>query len=158
MFNIFGNKHVDNHDHPLTVVNGSLILFLLAVEGYRPDLAAQIKEEHHPPPSLLYYEVAKYSFILIFAIALVTTHLWKIVVFIWEHDSLSLDLMTNSILTVLGEIFIYRILVAHKQHIIPFITTIRKLCTSVFNLIWFRHTVENLQVVALGIVAFGILL
>lgn len=121
-------------------------------------MAAQIRAEFNPPPSLLYYQVARYCFLLFVVISALSTHLWKTAVFIWYHDSLSLDLMMHAVLDVIGCIFIYRILVLHKQHVVPFVLTIRKLLTSILNILYFHHSINKLQFVGLGLVGVGILL
>lgn len=64
---------------------------------------------------------------------------WDLLVFLWEHDRLALDLMLVAILDLIAAIFIYRIVVLHQQHIMPMISTVRKLCTSVFNIYYFDH-------------------
>ena len=76
--------------------------------------------------------------------------------FIWSHDQLALDLMAQSFLSVLGDIFVYRVLVLHKQHVIPFILTIRKMLTSIFNILYFHHSVVGAQYFGIGLVGVGI--
>jgi hypothetical protein len=49
-------------------------------------------------------------------------------------------------------------MVSHQQHILCFVVTIRKLLTSLFNLVLFKHQVKPAQFLALGIVASAILL
>jgi hypothetical protein len=66
--------------------------------------------------------------------------------------------MLHGILDMVGFIFIYRIMVSHQQHVLPFVVTIRKLLTSVVNLILFKHQVQSFQFLALGVVGSAILL
>lgn len=60
--------------------------------------------------------------------------------------------MATSLLEVIGNIFVYKIMMVHKQHIAPMVITIRKLFTSIVNIIYFNHKVESLQFVGLGLV------
>jgi hypothetical protein len=79
-------------------------------------------------------------------------------VFIWDHDRLALDLMLHGILDMFGYIFIFRIIVCHKQHVLAFLVTTRKLLTSIFNILVFKHRILPGQVLALGIVMVAILM
>lgn len=88
--------------------------------------------------------------------AAVSTYLFKLATFLWEHDRLALDLTLVAILDTIGTVFIYRIIVLHKQHVVPMVCTIRKLMTSVVNIWYFKHTVVAMQWVGLVVVVAAI--
>ena len=87
-----------------------------------------------------------------------TLDLFNICTFVWNHDTLAKDLMLHAILITIGEIFIYRLLLLHRQHIVPLLSTIRKIATSIVNILWFHHTISFGQYIGIGIVCIGIFL
>lgn len=60
--------------------------------------------------------------------------------------------MLHGALDVIGTIFIYRIVVIHRQHIVPIILTIRKLLTSVINLAYFSSGINLGEYFGIGLV------
>lgn len=84
-------------------------------------------------------------FVLTLLSSIVTFQLPEVVEFVWGHDQLALDLLLHSVLEVLGTVFIYRMLVVQKQHIVPMVLTIRKLLTSIVNLLYFHHSISTGQ-------------
>ena len=119
-------------------------------------MQAQIRTEYHPSPSLLFYYTTTTIFALLVVISIISFDLWKIAFFIWDHDTLAWDLMTHGCLSVFGDIFVYRLLLLHRQHIVPLVLTVRRLCTSILNMFWFHHVITFGQYIGLAIVAFGI--
>ena len=81
-----------------------VIFALLLFEAYRPDVQGQIRTEYHPSPSLLFYYTSAYIFFFVVIISIVTFDLWKIMFFIWDHDTLAWDLMAHGCLCVFGDI------------------------------------------------------
>ena len=132
------------------------MFILLLLEGYRPDVQAQIRSEYQPSPSLLFYYTTTYIFSFVIIISIVSMDLWTILVFVWDHDTLAWDLMANGCLGVFGDIFIYRLLLLHRQHVVPLVLTIRRLCTSLLNMFWFHHTITFGQKIGISIVCFGV--
>lgn len=56
MFNLFKqNDKANSADKQFTLWTALLVVALLFIEGYRPELVAQIREKYSPPPSLVYY-------------------------------------------------------------------------------------------------------
>lgn len=159
LFNAYtSNNETDNINKPLTVFSFLVILTLLIFEGYRPDIQAQIRSEFHPSPSLLFYSVATIIFLTMLAISIVTLDLFKICAFVWNHDTLAKDLMVHGCLGVFGDIFVYRLLLLHRQHIVPLISTIRRITTSMVNILWFHHTITFGQYIGIAIICIGIFL
>lgn len=135
VFNAFKSDFAaDSVNKSLTLWSTLLIVFVLVLEGYRPELLSQVKSQYSPSPSLLYYEISKYSFAVTLVLSVITYKLPSFLMFLWSHDRLALDLMLHGALDVIGTIFIYRIVVIHRQHIVPIILTVRKLLTSIINL------------------------
>lgn len=129
---------------------------MLLLEGYRPDLQAQIKTQYQISPSLLFYNVSTIVFLFILTICVCSLEIWQIGMFVWTHDTLAFDLMIHGCLGVFGDIFIYRLLLVHRQHVVPLVITIRRISTSVVNLLYFHHDVSVGQTVGIGIVCLGV--
>ncbi len=60
-----------------------------------------------------------------------------------------------SVLTFVGQIFVYRMIKEFKQHIVPFVVTTRKIITVGFSLLYFHHKSSYQQVIGI-ILVFGI--
>lgn len=57
-----------------------------------------------------------------------------------------------SVLTFVGQIFVYRMIKQFKQHIVPFVVTTRKIITVGFSLLYFHHQSSLGQVVGIILV------
>lgn len=57
-----------------------------------------------------------------------------------------------SILSFVGQLFIYRMIKAFQQHIVPFIVTTRKIMTVGLSIIYFKHETSVGQIVAILVV------
>ncbi len=57
-----------------------------------------------------------------------------------------------SVLTFVGQIFVYRMIKEFKQHIVPFVVTTRKIITVGFSLLYFHHKSSYQQVIGIILV------
>lgn len=57
-----------------------------------------------------------------------------------------------SVLTFIGQIFVYRMIKEFKQHIVPFVVTTRKIITVGFSLLYFNHKSSFQQVIGIVMV------
>lgn len=57
-----------------------------------------------------------------------------------------------SVLTFVGQIFVYRMIKQFKQHIVPFVVTTRKIITVGFSLLYFHHQSSIGQVIGIILV------
>lgn len=76
--------------------------------------------------------------------------------FYWEHLLFTFDMFVYSILSLVGQFFIYRLIKNFKQHIAPFVTTIRKILTVVISLVYYGHSTNWVQILGLIIVLLTI--
>jgi UDP-galactose transporter B1 len=56
-----------------------------------------------------------------------------------EYPDILKDLLLLSILSGIGQIFVYRIVKEFKQHIVPFVITTRKIFTVVISIVVYKH-------------------
>lgn len=72
--------------------------------------------------------------------------------FCWYYPLFTVHLVAMSILTFIGQIFVYRMIKQFKQHIVPFVVTTRKIITVGFSLIYFNHKSSFGQIVGIILV------
>ena len=56
-----------------------------------------------------------------------------------DYPDILKDLLLLSILSGIGQIFVYRIVKEFKQHIVPFVITTRKIFTVVISIVVYKH-------------------
>lgn len=124
----------------------------LFADGFIPDFNAEVKEICNPPPIQMLCVVNKWCglFALIYLIA--TLQIKNYFVFCFEHPDYTKDMLLNSVLTFLGQVFIYRMYRTFKQHIVPFVVATRKIITVVVSMIYFHHRTNVLQIMSIVIV------
>lgn len=139
-----------------TAILGIILMVVsLLADGFLPDFQAVIKSKYKPLPTVLMTEVNKWSAILAFAFSIATGHFIPMFSFIFAHTSLMIDLIAIGVLSTLGQLFVYRLIKQFKQHIVPFIITTRKIFTVGLSILYYKHTIAEMQLIGLVIV-FGI--
>jgi uncharacterized membrane protein len=71
-----------------------------------------------------------------------------------NYPLLTTHMVALSILTFIGQMFVYRLIKEFKQHIVPFVVTTRKILTVGFSLIYFHHQTSVGQVLGIILVFF----
>lgn len=95
-------------------------------------------------------EISKWSFLICLAYANFSGDLSYTLDFMITHPMFSLELLILSVLSFLGQTFVYKIIKKFQQHIVPLIVGTRKTFTVALSLIYFNHKTSFGQV-------FGIL-
>lgn len=88
--------------------------------------------------------------------AIITFEIWEILVFMIFHPGFTLELLLMSLFSVLGQIIIYRFIKEFKQHIVPFVVTIRKIFTVLINVMAFGHKTHILQFLGMIVVVVAV--
>jgi len=65
-----------------------------------------------------------------------------------------MDIFLVAVLTILGQISVYYVVVNFKQHIFPLISTTRKIVTILYSIYYFKH-VTNIYMWVCLILVFG---
>jgi len=60
--------------------------------------------------------------------------------------------MLNAILHLGGQFFVYRMIKQFKQHIVPFVITVRKILTIFISVMFFKHETAPAQLIGVFIV------
>ena len=127
-------------------------MFSLFLDGKLPDVQAQIKAEWKPKPTKMLEEINKWMFITTLVGTIYSMTFFSLVNFFWEHLLFTFDMFVYSFLSLVGQFFIYRLIKHFKQHIAPFVTTIRKILTVVISLVYYGHPTNWVQIFGLVIV------
>lgn len=73
------------------------------------------------------------------------------------HHIFTLTLVGMSVITIFGEIFIYNLIKEFKQHIVPFVITIRKIFTILINMGFYGHQASPLQFLGMAMVVIAVI-
>jgi UDP-galactose transporter B1 len=100
----------------------------------------------------MFEHINKWVTILSFTYALVSGQFKMAVNFNSKHPQLATDFFILSILTTVGQVFVYRMIKQFKQHIVPFVITTRKIFTVVISIIFYGHETSLLQYAAIALI------
>ncbi len=154
VFNFFKKAEHDNINKPITLISSLLLLASLIGDGFLPDLQAELKSECKPSVMEMYLQINKFTFLVALTFSIVTGKILYFYEFFTTHDDIVKDIAMLSILNALGQIVIYKMINLYKQHVPAFIIGIRKCMTVVVNIIYFGHSVNSYQLLAM-IFVFG---
>lgn len=102
----------------------------------------------------MFEHINKWVVILCWCYSLATGQLFTSYTFATKHPEFVKDIVMTSILTSIGQMFVYRMIKQFKQHIVPFVITTRKIFTVVISIIFYNHPTTFMQIAAIVIV-FG---
>lgn len=150
LYNFGGDqKHKEKATDPLGVI---LLVISLVADGFLPDFQAAIKSEFHPRPMEMFEHINKWVTILSFTYAVVSGQFKLAINFNNRHPQIATDFFILSILTTIGQVFVYRMIKQFKQHIVPFVITTRKIFTVVISIIFYGHETSVLQYGAIALI------
>jgi drug/metabolite transporter (DMT)-like permease len=73
------------------------------------------------------------------------------------HPVFFIHLIGMSILSCLGQFFVYRMIKQFKQHIVPFVITTRKIVTIFISILYYHHKTTAIQMSGVFIVFFAVI-
>jgi drug/metabolite transporter (DMT)-like permease len=150
MYNFGGNaKHAEKATDVLGVV---LLVISLVADGFLPDFQAVIKSEYKPRPLEMFEQINKWVVILCWCYCIATGQLQSSYQFASKYPPFVKDMLLVSVLTSVGQIFVYRMIKQFKQHIVPFVITTRKIFTVVLSIVFWGHETTAMQITAIIIV------
>lgn len=68
-----------------------------------------------------------------------------------------MDIFLVSLLTILGQLSVYYVVVNFKQHIFPLISTTRKIVTILYSIYYFKHATNIYMWISIVLVFGGII-
>lgn len=122
-----------------------LLLVSLIADGLLPDFQAEMKSLYKPRPVDLMFQINKWVFVFSIVYSLVTFDFWYISEFIWDHPTVLYDILGISCMNFFVQMFVYYIIQKFKQHVAPFVITIRKIFSVVISIFWFSHAIDAMQ-------------
>lgn len=73
-------------------------------------------------------------------------------IYTFYHPMFAIHLLGMSLLSCLGQFFVYRMIKQFKQHIVPFVITTRKIFTIFISIFYYSHETTSIQLVGVLIV------
>jgi UDP-galactose transporter B1 len=157
MFRVFDPEANLESEKATELTGLGLLLLSLFADGFVPDFQAEIKEKFKPTPIEMLVSVNKW--VAIFALIYLVGS-WKAVDFInycIEHTEFVWDMLIVSVLSFLGQLFVYRMIKMFRQHIVPFAIATRKIMTVGVSIVYFKHDWSWEQVVSI-LVVLGVMM
>jgi drug/metabolite transporter (DMT)-like permease len=143
LFNIFSQE--DKGEKGTTLFGLILLIVSLVADGLLPDFQAEMKSMFKPRPVDLMFQINKWVFFFSLGFSLVTLQFWYIAKFVWEHPTVMYDIVGISCMNFFVQMFVYYIIQKFKQHVAPFVITIRKIISVIISIFWFSHTIGIMQ-------------
>ncbi len=100
----------------------------------------------------MFEHINKWVTILSFIYAVISGQFKMALTFNTRHPQLGIDFFILSILTTIGQVFVYRMIKQFKQHIVPFVITTRKIFTVVISIIFYGHETSAIQYLAIVLI------
>ena len=97
-------------------------------------------------------DINKWGWIIALTVGIFTTTVFDAFLFIWEHLDFTQDLIVWTLLSVIGQFFVYRMIKHFKQHIVPFVISTRKIFTVLLSIIFYQHATYWVQILGIFIV------
>lgn len=97
-------------------------------------------------------QINKWVFILTVLYSIACMEFIPIFYYIYDHPRFALDLVLNALLSSVCQLFVYYLIQKFRQHIVPFVITIRKIFSVVISILWFNHSIGGLQWLGIVIV------
>lgn len=136
---------------------GIVLLFVsLIADGFLPDFQAEIKSEYKPEPTEMMEQINKWVAIISLISMIVSLTAHTAFIYCFFHPYFVVNLLAFSILSALGQFVVYTLIKLFKQHIVPFIITIRKIFTVVLSIIFYHHQTSIIQLVGMLIVVLAV--
>ena len=139
-----------------TLLTALLFVVAIVLQGFRPDFAAQLKQEHDPHPLFFAMGTAGCVFVIGLVVSVCSLQAMDFVIFVYHHERFIVDLAVMAVLMATAAIFAFRIVANFRQHIYPLVCKVRNYITVCFNVFWFGHHLATLQWVGIGVICLGI--
>jgi drug/metabolite transporter (DMT)-like permease len=143
LFNFFSME--DKGEKSTTFLGLILLLVSLIADGLLPDFQAEMKSMYKPRPVDLMFQINRWVFFFSLTYSLLTLECMKIGEFVWEHPTVMYDILGISFINFFVQMFVYYIIQKFKQHVAPFVITIRKILSVVISIFWFNHSIHLVQ-------------
>lgn len=97
-------------------------------------------------------QINKWVFICCLVFTILSAQFLPIALYMVDHPEFSLDMLFMSVTTTVVQMFVYYLIQKFRQHIVPFVITIRKIFSVVISILWFSHPISAVQTIGIVIV------
>lgn len=97
-------------------------------------------------------QINKWVFIVTLLYSIFSRQLLPILYFLVDHPRFTIDLLLNACMNVTVQFFVYYLIQNFRQHIVPFVITIRKILSVVISILWFNHSIVTIQWIGVVVV------
>lgn len=134
-----------------------LLIISLLADGFLPDFQAQIKSEYKPQPTEMMEQINKWVAIISLVSMVVSNTAVSATYYLVMHPMFAVHLVGMSLLSCLGQFFVYRMIKQFKQHIVPFVITTRKILTIFISIIYYHHQTTPVQILGVCVVFLAVI-
>jgi UDP-galactose transporter B1 len=154
-FRVFDPTANFNDNRSVQLLGLFLLLVSLLADGFIPDFNAEVKDIYNPPPIQMLCIVNKWCALFSIIYLTATLQAKNYAVFCIQHHEYLGDMLVMTVLSFIGQIFIYRMVKTFKQHIVPFVISTRRIITVAVSMVYYHHRTNAGQVVSI-VVVFGV--
>ena len=151
LFSYF-NPEKDDKSQKSQLIGIGLMFVSLIADGLLPDFQAVIKSEFKPHPTEMMEQINKWVAIFCLFWTVLTFEIGGIISFMADHQFFTFQITLNSFACFFGQIFVYRMIKQFKQHIVPFVVTLRKVLSVIVSIVFYKHSTSFLQIVGMLII------
>jgi drug/metabolite transporter (DMT)-like permease len=136
---------------------GIFLLFVsLMADGFLPDFQAEIKAEFKPQPTEMMEHINKWVAIISLTSMIASLTAKNAFIYMLYHPMFMMHLMSLSILSALGQFVVYTMIKLFKQHIVPFMITVRKILTVAISIVYYQHRTSSVQLLGMLLVVTAV--
>ena len=154
-FRVFDPAANFNQNKSVQLFGFVLLLVSLLADGFVPDFNAEVKVLYKPPPIQMLCIVNKWCALFSLVYLTATLQTKNYAVFCIQHHEYLQDMLIMTVLSFIGQIFIYRMIKTFKQHIVPFVISTRRIITVAVSMLYYHHKTNAGQIVSI-VVVFGV--
>ncbi len=122
-----------------------------------PDFQAEIKSLYKPQPTEMMEHINKWVAIISLGSMVLSMTFVSAFTYVFYHPLFTFHLICLSFLSAFGQFIVYTMIKLFKQHIVPFIITIRKILTVLISIIIYHHRTSWIQLVGMGVVIVSVI-
>lgn len=126
----------------------------VVMETIIPDVRAKIIENYKPNPIQMMTQFNTVAACLSLMILIVRGELLPSLEFMFHHLEFTFYLICYSLMIFIDQVLLYFLVNNLKQHITPFLGTLRRMLTIFLSIYVYEHAVNRLQVLGLLTVLF----
>lgn len=136
---------------------GELLLLLsLTMDGFLGAFQDRMKSEHQTKPGKMMFWMNAWSSLILLAALIVTGELWQFISFINKFSFVIWSILQFSIMSAVGQLFIFLTITSFGPLSCSLVTTTRKFFTVLFSVLLFGNSLTGQQWLGTALVFSGL--